>query len=124
MVKKLSISLAKIKIMDFSTKIKYILSKIRQQYLELVIWVIALVVLYFMQTTTASKSLCIFSWMGIQQCPGCGIGHSINAALHLQFAGSFKYHPMGIIAIVIIFNRIKQLAFKSIKNTHVQQPNY
>lgn len=101
--------------MDFGIKIKNIFILIRQQYLELAIWVIALCALYFMQATTVSKSLCFFSWMGIRQCPGCGIGHSINAALHLQFSNSFQYHPMGIIAIIIIFNRIKQLAFKSIK---------
>ncbi|MEO5985100.1 MAG: DUF2752 domain-containing protein, partial [Ferruginibacter sp.] len=54
---------------------------------------------------------CFFKWLGLRYCPGCGIGHAINAALHFQFENSFNAHPAGIFAIGIIFQRIIQLAF-------------
>jgi len=54
-------------------------------------------------------SLCIFKLAGIDRCPGCGLGHSINAALHLDFARSLKLHPFGIIAIFILLHRIIKL---------------
>ena len=88
------------------------LKKYWQQYFEWLFWITALVLLFFMQADTSSPSLCIFKWLNIDHCPGCGLGHSIHYALHGQFAVSFKYHPMGIAAVLIILNRIKQLSFK------------
>ncbi len=92
----------------FTIKIK----KYWQQYFELLFWASALLLLFFMRVNTEAPTLCIFRWLGINQCPGCGLGHSINAVLHLHFSASFKYHPMGIFAVIIILNRIKQLSFK------------
>lgn len=97
-----------------ATKSSYV-KHFKQKYLELAIWVIALATLYFMQSASSSPSLCFFNWIGFSHCPGCGLGHSIHAALHLQFYASLQYHPLGIIAVIIILNRIKQLTFKSKK---------
>lgn len=88
------------------------LKKYWQQYFELTIWIAALTVLFFMKIDTHSPSLCLFRFLGFQHCPGCGLGHAISAALHLHFAASLQYHPLGIVAIIIILNRIKQLTFK------------
>lgn len=98
--------------MHFHKHTLRIVRQFMQEYFELIIWLIVLVILYFMQPATADKSLCLFSFLGFQHCPGCGLGHSIHAALHLQLAASLKFHPLGIIAIFIILNRIKQLIFK------------
>ena len=88
------------------------LKKYWQRYFEWFFWITALALLFFMQADTPSPTLCIFRWLNIDHCPGCGLGHSIHYALHGQFAASFKYHPMGIAAVLIILNRIKQLSFK------------
>ena len=57
-----------------------------RQYLELVTWVAALILLAFMNPSSgAHHSLCIFKFMGFEFCPGCGIGHSINYLLHGDF---------------------------------------
>lgn len=82
-----------------------------RKYGELSFWIMAMVVLFFMNADSSSDSLCFFHRMGIDWCPGCGIGHSIHSALHLQFATSLKQHPLGIVAVLIIVNRIKQLFF-------------
>jgi hypothetical protein len=83
-----------------------------QQYFELFFWMGSLVLLFFMQQGTTAPTLCIFKRLDISWCPGCGLGHSISDALHLQFVSSFKHHPLGIAAVLIILNRIKQLSFK------------
>ena len=83
-----------------------------QQYFELLFWITALVLLFFMQVNPSAPTLCIFRWLNIGHCPGCGIGHAIHYALHLQPAISFQQHPLGIAAVLIILNRIKQLSLK------------
>ena len=79
---------------------------------EWMFWSIALFILFFMDEMSGS-SLCFFHWLGLEQCPGCGIGHSIQAALHLRFAQSIQFHPFGILAVFIILNRIRHLILKS-----------
>ena len=78
--------------------------------IELLFWMIALVLLFFMNTES-NYSFCFFRWIGFSWCPGCGIGHSIHSALHFQLATSLQQHPLGIVAVFVIFNRIKQLSF-------------
>ena len=79
--------------------------------LELLFWVTAIGLLYFMDTDPSQPSLCVFRLIGFNSCPGCGLGHSIHYALHLSFAQSIHEHLLGIPAILIILFRIKQLSF-------------
>lgn len=88
---------------------------------ELFFWVIAILLLYFLPGYKEGQSLCISTLIGLGRCPGCGIGHAIHDALHLRFASSFEYHPLGIFAIIIIFIRLKQLAHLILKN-HETKP--
>ena len=81
------------------------------KHIELCFWITAIFLLFFMNAERNESSLCFFHWLGIDWCPGCGIGHSIHSALHLQFIQSLQQHPLGIVAVVIIFSRIKQLSF-------------
>ena len=64
-----------------------------------------------MDEQKTESSLCMFKWLGVDHCPGCGIGHSIHYALRLNLTASFQHHPMGIIGVMIIFNRLKQLLY-------------
>ncbi len=80
------------------------------KHFEVTVWITALIVLYSMNATDNS-SLCLFRFIGFFHCPGCGIGHAIHDALHLQLKNSFTHHPLGIPAVIIIFIRIKQLLF-------------
>ena len=81
------------------------------KHFELLFWIAALGLLFFMDIRDNGESLCFFHWLGFNRCPGCGIGHSIHSAMHLQFTSSLQQHPLGIVAVLIIFNRIKQLSF-------------
>jgi hypothetical protein len=69
-------------------------------------WLSALMLLALMSPALEAPSLCAFHWLGVESCPGCGLGHSISAAFHGQFAASIDYHPLGIFAILILSIRI------------------
>ena len=90
--------------------IRYV-AKWMYEHLELLFWIAALIVLFFLPAEKSESSLCIFSWLGFGQCPGCGIGHAIHYALRLHLSASFAHHPMGIPGVIIIFIRIKKLLY-------------
>ena len=81
-----------------------------RSHLELGFWLLSIVALFFLNN--GGPSLCLFRFAGIDWCPGCGLGHAIHAALHLDFATSFHEHPFGIPALLIIAHRIIQLISK------------
>lgn len=82
-----------------------------KQHVELLFWIVALTVLFFLPEQKTGSSLCVFSLLGFGDCPGCGIGHAIHYALHFDFATAYHFHIMGIPGVIIIFIRIKQLLF-------------
>jgi len=87
------------------------LIKRTKQNIELLFWFAAIVLLFFLNSGDSQTSLCMFRWIGIEHCPGCGLGHSIHHALHARFAESFGEHLMGLPALIIIFHRITQLIY-------------
>lgn len=92
----------------------FILFQWTGKHLECLLWLLAILLLYFMPVNKPAPSLCIFSLLGFGNCPGCGIGHAIHFALRLQFATSLYHHPLGIFAVIVIFRRIIQLIKKPI----------
>jgi hypothetical protein len=60
-------------------------------------------------------SLCIFNAIGIKACPGCGIAHAMQSAMHLNFAESFHHHVLGIPAVLVLCYRVYVLTFSKIK---------
>ncbi|MFZ4463508.1 MAG: DUF2752 domain-containing protein [Bacteroidales bacterium] len=84
-------------------------------YLEAFIWLVALVLLAFMDPYSTQPSLCVFHHLGIESCPGCGLGHSISAAFHGKFVLSFVTHPLGILTIVFLSARIIMIIIQNYK---------
>jgi hypothetical protein len=91
--------------------------------LELLIWPIALVLLFLMNPDPANtQSFCLFKRLGLPWCPGCGLGHSIHYLLHGQWKASFHSHPLGPFAVLVLLHRTLQLArqqFIQPKNPHI-----
>ncbi len=83
--------------------------------LEAFIWLMALLLLAFMDPNNTQSSLCLIHHIGIDQCPGCGLGHSISAAFHGQIAESFNRHPLGMAATVLLIIRIITVFYQSFK---------
>ena len=87
--------------------------------LELLFWITAIVILFVISPADVHFTLCPLSNLGFEYCPGCGLGHAIHYALWFDLAGSFRSHPLGIIALVIILNRIYKLS-----KIHLKHLNY
>lgn len=103
------------------------LFKVKQlfrQYFELTAWTTALALLALMEPGTDTHySFCIFKFIGLKFCPGCGLGHSISYLFHGDIHASFSAHPLGIFALVVILFRIYKLSLIHIFS-HPQKNNY
>lgn len=82
---------------------------------EAIVWICALILLATMNPYTTQPSLCMFHALGIDSCPGCGLGHAISAAFHGQFVLSFETHPLGIVTILLLATRIVTLIVQNYK---------
>ncbi|MDQ6756524.1 MAG: DUF2752 domain-containing protein [Bacteroidota bacterium] len=81
-----------------------------RKYFELLFWIVSLTALAMMQPTSDTHfSLCIFKLLGIDFCPGCGLGHSISFLFHGNMSKSFSLHPLGIFAVLVILFRVYKL---------------
>lgn len=95
-----------------------------RRYFELTAWIVALVLLATMDPGTSTHySFCIFKFIGIPFCPGCGLGHSISYLFHGDIRASFSAHPLGIFALAVILFRIYKLSSLHIFS-HLQTNNY
>ena len=83
---------------------------------ELIFWIITLMYLAIISPVDAHFSFCLFKHLGINWCPGCGIGRSISYLLHGDIIKSFQTHILGTFALLVIVYRILQLILKSNKN--------
>lgn len=78
------------------------------RYFEQIVWSLALILLFFMDTSSQATSVCIFKFAGFNSCWGCGIGHAIHHVLHFDFIQSLSAHILGIPAtIAILYNIFK-----------------
>lgn len=90
------------------------------KYRESVIWLAVLVVLYFMEE--GGPSLCLFKWVGLSSCPGCGLGHAIHEALHFQWRASWEAHIMGVPVTVALLLLIGKPFYSSKIHLHKHEP--
>jgi len=90
--------------------------------IEAIMWIVILVALMFNDPyDTGAVSLCPFHNMGLDFCPGCGLGTSISLAFRGQLEASLNAHPLGIIAILILTSRIYTLIKTSFKESFTQR---
>ncbi len=80
---------------------------------EALAWIAGLIYLALIDPYSDSHfTLCPYKNLGINFCPGCGLGKSISLFYHGDFSLSVHTHPLGIIAFTIISIRIVQLIRK------------
>lgn len=90
------------------------MKKITQWYsklpVELIFWISSLVAVVLLEPAeSAHVSLCPLSQLGIDWCPGCGLGRSMSLLAKGDFQASWEMHPLAALAYVVIFSRIWQL---------------
>ncbi len=82
---------------------------------ELFLWPIGLLVLFLIGDDSGT-SACLFRFLGVEHCWGCGLGHAVHEALHLHLNESIASHPLGIPILLILVTRILQLGKTHLKN--------
>jgi hypothetical protein len=95
-----------------------------KKYFEVSFWVTALILLAWMPFGEDSFSLCPFHSIGLPFCPGCGLGRSVHLIFEGDFIGSFRKHPLGFAALIIILNRIFTLIKINLKNKQLYASGY
>jgi hypothetical protein len=97
--------------LKFKTKRMKWLSRVP---LELILWIVALTLLGSAAPVDHNYghhfTFCPLANLGIQWCPGCGLGRSITHVLHGNVSESLRYHWLGIPAVLIIGYRIVTLS--------------
>lgn len=79
------------------------------------IWIAALLILALSNIESSHFTVCPFNNLGIDFCPGCGLGRSIHHFIWFDFLKSFSAHPLGGIASLILLYRILLLVKSSIQ---------
>jgi len=88
-----------------------------QLHREALMWGCALVWLgLFANLEQPGWSLCPLHALGLDFCPGCGLGRSIGLALRGQFAASWARHPLGLFALAVLVSRIFSLTFPGMRS--------
>lgn len=83
--------------------------------LELIFWILALMLLATANPHTHHFSLCPLANVGVNWCPGCGLGRSISALFSGEIRESLNFHWFGIPALLVIVYRIVTLSTLTIK---------
>jgi hypothetical protein len=91
---------------------------------ELIFWVLALGLLAIATPEQYGHAhhftLCPLANLGMEWCPGCGLGRSLVQLLHGNIVESWKYHWFGIPALIIIVFRIAELIKWNIKLSNIK----
>ncbi len=105
-------SLIKIKLtrIEFSVVKRLLYSFFNLITSEIFIWSSALIYLAIFNCPDHTHfTICPLKNLGIDLCPGCGLGNSISYLFQGDFISSFSAHPFGIPALIILVRRITSL---------------
>lgn len=99
--------------------LKFKTSPIKQVPVELIFWIIALTLLAVAEPQDHKQvnhfSLCPLANLGLNWCPGCGLGRAITQFFHGNLTESIRQHWFGIPAVLIIGYRIVILGSAQLK---------
>jgi TM2 domain-containing membrane protein YozV len=81
--------------------------------IELIFFIAGLIYLAIINPFSCNHlHFCIFGYLGLDFCPGCGLGRSVSFLLHGCLLESISEHPLGVVGLVLILNRIYTLSIK------------
>lgn len=89
-----------------------------KKYSEPAIWSLALLGMFLMDPANNNLSFCVLKALGVSWCPGCGLGHSIHYALHMDFKNAWNEHPLGIPATAVILYQLYKTLPVNYKNNY------
>ncbi|UCH66639.1 MAG: DUF2752 domain-containing protein [Ignavibacterium sp.] len=78
--------------------------------LETALWIGGLLFLAFINNLAdVHFTVCPIGNLGLDFCPGCGLGNSISYLFRGDVIGSFNSHPLGLFALIVLLIRIIHL---------------
>lgn len=78
--------------------------------IEALLWTGVILAVYILDPVAPGRvDLCLFHRLGLGVCPGCGLGGSIHHLLHGDLGESWRLHPLGMPALLIIAARAVRL---------------
>lgn len=80
--------------------------KTLQKHSEWIVFSLGLILLAMMAPDESRHSLCLFEWIGIEFCPGEGLGHSISYTFRGNIEAALESHFAGPAAVLILILRI------------------
>ena len=92
-------------------KLKQIFNNINSSIgFEAGVWIIGLFFLAFINNPAEVHfTVCPLANLGLDICPGCGLGNSITYLFRGDLIGSFNSQPLGLFALIILITRIIHL---------------
>lgn len=79
---------------------------------EALLWLAVLTSMVISRPITEGHlTLCPLALTGFHWCPGCGVGRSMILALHGQLSASISMHPLGLVALAVLAERIYEILF-------------
>ena len=94
----------------FKKNSQFILFKVKSIWkllgLEALIWICGLTYLAIHIPESSHFTICPLKNLGVDFCPGCGLGNSISYLFRGDIISSFHSHPLGIFALIILIFRI------------------
>jgi len=73
---------------------------------ESAVWISGLLFLVFINNPAEVHfTMCPFANLGLDICPGCGLGNSISYLFHGELSNSYYSHPLGPFALIILLTR-------------------
>src|SRR5690606_20705148 len=102
----------------FNHNMKIITQWISKAPLELIDWLASLGAIILLDPYGGSHlSLCPLSQVGLEGCPGCGLGRAMSLLARGEFQASWQMHPLASLALVVMICRRWQ-RIKNVKTTH------
>ena len=80
-----------------------------KSHIEWVIFSIGIILMATMDPLNTGTSFCLFELIGVQYCPGEGLGHSIAWLFRGELRNSIDANLFGIPAVLILSFRILQI---------------
>jgi uncharacterized protein DUF2752 len=86
----------------------------RRDHIEALFWTAGLVAVAVADPSSGGLlSVCPFDWVGtavgLEFCPGCGLGHAVGFLARGEFTASLAAHPFGIPAVLVLSHHITRL---------------
>lgn len=61
------------------------------------------------------QRLGVLGLLGVERCPGCGLGHAVAFLLDGQLAPALRAHPLGPFALAVLAGRIAALVREALR---------